>query len=324
MKSIGSSVIQESYDILFPVDVVWGNINGDPDMEGAPRYNPETMKTVLSSMMQKRAVRNYISGPYTDNPVQIYFESGAILNHKHQKAYEKLGFPLPEKTERANKEVQDTVAKILCEENGDIRMFGAALGASKFPASTIRGPVQMFWRSSINPVRLIYNTVTRCCVTTEEDELKIQTMGKNIKIRYGLFLCDCTVSQLDAQTTGMTYDDLNRLIEALDMMFEYERSEMKGLITTQGLVIFQHERGIRNRYAKLHEMIDRVQISCDTDTPESIQNYSIITDARDLPDSVRLYRSDFSVKYWNGLYYPACSLRAAENAEIPMQPREIV
>lgn len=288
-------------------------------MAGAPRYHPETMKAVVSSVRQKRSIRNYISGPTVDDPLSIYFQNGSVLNNLHQEVYEDLGYTLPEKNEKVPDPIQESIAQKLCIEKADIRMMGAALGASRFPAKSIRGPVQLFWLSSINTVRIINNSITRCCVTTEEDELKAQTIGKNSKLNYALFLGICTISKHDAAVTGMMYKDLDMIFEALDMMFEYERSEMRGLVTTQGVVAFKHQNGRRNRYAKLQDMKDRVCITSLHEPPETFKHYSVIVDARDLPDSVSLIRSDFPVKYWHGLYSPFSSLRAAKNAENPVQ-----
>ncbi len=291
--------IRNRYDFALLFDVTNGNPNGDPDAGNAPRVDPETGHGLVSDVCLKRKIRNFItlskSDPATGVPEQgfdIYVKERAILNHQHRRAYEALG--LDGSSEKRKKKgdksaVIDQARKWMCQTFFDVRMFGAVM-TTQVNAGQVRGPVQLTFARSIDPIVSLEQSITRMAVTTETEaenqEGGNRTMGRKEIVPYGLYLGYGFVSPQLAAQTGFSDEDLNLLWSALGGMFEVDRSAARGIMTSQQLWVFKHEAPLGNAQAR--RLFDRIQISRrDSSRPtRSYADYEVSADLTDLPSGV--------------------------------------
>ncbi|MCS7268195.1 MAG: type I-C CRISPR-associated protein Cas7/Csd2 [Geminicoccaceae bacterium] len=247
------TALEHRYDFVLLFDVRDGNPNGDPDAGNMPRFDPETGQGLVTDVCLKRKVRNYVELKHGNNePYRIYVREGAVLNREHQKAYEALG-----KKSEKQKLAGPEITKWMCQNYYDIRTFGAVM-STEVNAGQVRGPVQLTFARSIEPVFARDFAVTRLAVTNEADIAKERTIGRKHAVAYGLYRAHGFVSAALAEKTGFSKEDLDLLFEALREMFEHDRSAARGLMTTRHLVVFEH--GSKLGDAPAHLLFDRVRV----------------------------------------------------------------
>lgn len=217
--------IQNRYEFVLLFDVENGNPNGDPDAGNLPRIDPETGLGLVTDVAIKRKVRNYVQLVKEGQPgYEIYVREGAVLNAQHRRAYEEVGIEPEDKQLPKDVEQARRITKFMCDNFYDIRAFGAVM-TTKVNAGQVRGPVQMGFARSIDPIVQQEVTITRVAVTSEEDAAKKEReMGRKHIVPYALYRLEGFVSAALAEKTGFSPEDLDLLWEALTNMFEHDRS----------------------------------------------------------------------------------------------------
>lgn len=247
------TALQHRYDFVLLFDVQDGNPNGDPDAGNMPRFDPETGQGLVTDVCLKRKVRNYVELKHGNKePHRIYVREGAVLNREHHKAYDALG-KKPEKQKLAGAEITEW----MCKNYFDIRTFGAVM-STEVNAGQVRGPVQLTFARSIEPVFARDFAITRMAVTREDEATKERMMGRKHAVAYGLYRGYGFVSASLAEKTGFSKEDLDLLFEALQHMFEHDRSAARGLMTTRHLIVFEHQSKLGD--APAHALFDRVRV----------------------------------------------------------------
>lgn len=281
-----SEVIKNRYEFVVLFDVENGNPNGDPDAGNMPRTDPETSYGIVTDVCLKRKLRNYVEiardGVAGYN---ILIKADKALNTKFTAAYEELGL----KTGQKGKNADDVALaqKYVCDNYFDVRAFGAVMSTGNDPCGIVRGPVQLAFARSIDPVYPQDITITRQARTTEERQVTGNTeMGKKSIIPYGLYRVEGYISAMLAQkVTGFSEEDIELLWEAVINMFEHDRSAARGKMTVRGLYVFEHDSVIGNAPAGV--LFDKIKIvkKADIDIPRQFSDYEITID-RAMPDGV--------------------------------------
>jgi CRISPR-associated protein Csd2 len=291
--------VTKRHDFVLLFDVADGNPNGDPDAGNLPRVDPETMQGLVTDVAIKRKVRDYVDLARGDR-YKIYIQSGGpALNTIHSRAYEALG----QKSTGA-KQARDDVDKArawMCQNFYDIRTFGAVM-TTGVNCGQVRGPVQLTFARSIDPIVPLDLSITRVAVTREEDARvavseesgemagKQTEMGRKALVPYGLYRAHGFFNPHFAGQTGATEEDLELFWEALRKMWDLDRSSSRGLMGCEGLYVFSHESPLGNAPAqRLFERI-RVSRSNGVAAPRSFSDYTVEVDDRDLPQGVTLTR----------------------------------
>lgn len=262
-----SQPIQNRYEFVYLFDVTNGNPNGDPDAGNLPRLDPETNQGLVTDVCLKRKIRNYVSlGKEGEAGYAIYMQEKAILNNQHKKAWDALGLSDGAKNDFKKLPKDEGKARELtawmCKNFFDIRSFGAVM-TTGVNAGQVRGPIQMGFATSIEPVLPLEVSITRMAVTTEaEAEAQSgdnRTMGRKHIIPYGLYRAHGFVSAKLAERTGFSDDDLQLLWNALINMFEHDRSAARGEMAARKLIVFKHESAMGN--APAHVLFDAVKVT---------------------------------------------------------------
>jgi len=282
--------IKNRYEFVYFFDVENGNPNGDPDSGNMPRIDPETNHGMVTDVCLKRKIRNYIEITKNGEPgFNIYIREKGVLNNEHKKAYENLKIEIPkEKKLPAKTEDAIKVTAWMCHNFYDIRAFGAVM-TTEINCGQVRGPVQLVFAKSIDPVVPLEITITRMAVTNERDLEKERTIGRKHIIPYGLYRAEGFVSAHLANQTGFTEEDLELLWNALVNMFDHDHSAARGKMTARKLYIFKHDSMLGNAPAhKLFELI-KVERKTEKDKPiRSFSDYNIIFNREDIPNGVSL------------------------------------
>ena len=264
--------IKNRYDFVVLYDVENGNPNGDPDAGNMPRVDPETGYGIVTDVCLKRKIRNYVETAKEGEPgYRIYIKEGVPLNKSDKEACEKFNVnvesdekKLKEAIKEAKKADPDLDAKIrdyMCGNFFDIRTFGAVMTTfvkGALNCGQVRGPVQLGFSRSIDPIISQEITITRVAITTEADaEKKGTEMGRKYIVPYGLYRCEGYVSaNLARKTTGFSEADLELLWKAIINMFENDHSAARGKMAVRELVVFKHESELGN--APAHKLFERV------------------------------------------------------------------
>lgn len=294
--------LENRYDFVYLFDVKDGNPNGDPDAGNLPRVDAETGRGLITDVCLKRKVRNFVSLINNEQPPHdIYIKEKAILNQVHEKAYESIGAneeleedAADKKSKSKRKGSADSVNKArnwICQNFYDVRTFGAVMSTG-VNCGQVRGPVQLTFARSIDPVVSQEHSITRMAVATKEESEKQsgdnRTMGRKFTVPYGLYRCHGFISAHLAQQTGFSEDDLELLLQALESMFEHDRSAARGEMTTRGLYVFKHNNKLGN--APAHRLFERIAASLKDETkpPRDFGDYQISIDGENLPAAVEL------------------------------------
>jgi CRISPR-associated protein Csd2 len=283
-----SEAIKNRYEFVLLFDVKNGNPNGDPDAGNLPRIDPETSHGIVTDVCIKRKVRNYVEIIKSDEaPNSIYIKEKAILTERRKPAY----LAVEEEEDKANK-----VSKArawMCKNFYDVRTFGAVMSAKENNCGQVRGPVQLSFAQSIDPVVSLEATITRMAVETEK-ESKAQdgdnrTMGRKTYIPYGLYETHGFISAPLAKQTGFSEEDLSLFWEALMKMFDHDRSAARGEMAVRKLIVFKHSSDIGN--APAQKLFDLVNVKRKTDAEKPSRefgDYEVIIDSTNLPQGVTI------------------------------------
>lgn len=282
--------IQNRYEFVYLFDVSNGNPNGDPDAGNMPRLDPESSKGLVTDVCLKRKIRNFIELTDEKTPgYEIYIKEKSILNLQNNKAYKAL--EIKHESKKLPKDVNKAteITNWMCGHFFDIRAFGAVM-TTEVNCGQVRGPVQLAFAKSIDPIIPLEISITRMAVTTEKEAEEQsggnRTMGRKHIVPYGLYRVHGFISAKLAEKTGFSETDLEKLWKALKLMFEHDRSAARGEMAARKLVVFKHNDALGNVPA--HVLFDRVKIERihgETDTPaSSFSDYKISVDKADLKD----------------------------------------
>ena len=285
--------IENRYDFVLLFDVKDGNPNGDPDAGNLPRMDAETGRGLVTDVSLKRKVRNYVGMVKAEQPpFEIYVKEKAILNNQHARAYEAIGagdLLKGEDKKRKGGNKVDEARAWMCQNFYDVRTFGAVMSTG-VNCGQVRGPVQLTFARSVDPIAAQEHSITRMAVATEAEAAKQEgdnrTMGRKHTVPYGLYVAHGFVSSHLAAQTGFSDDDLNLLWEALDNMFEHDRSSARGEMATRGLYVFKHASQLGN--ARAHSLFARIQPKLKEGiiVPRDFDDYSVSVNEADLPGGV--------------------------------------
>lgn len=283
-----STPIQNRYDFVFLFDVVNGNPNGDPDAGNLPRLDPETSCGLITDVCLKRKIRNYVElAKGQESPWEIYVREKAVLSNQQKRAHEAL----PEDMAKGEKTAQ--ARAWMCKNFFDVRAFGAVMSLKEFNCGQVRGPVQLSFSRSLDTIVPMDVSITRMAVATER-EAEAQggdnrTMGRKSIVPYGLYRCHGFVSAPLAGQTGFSEDDLELLWEALQNMFEHDRSAARGEMAARKLIVFKHADKLGK--APAHKLFDMVRVERNGDTtlpPRSFADYTVTVDSVCAPAGVEV------------------------------------
>jgi CRISPR-associated protein Csd2 len=311
-----SDVISNRYEFVFLFDCENGNPNGDPDAGNAPRVDPQTMLGLVSDVAIKRRIRNYVQLARDNKmPNAIFVEHATNLNRPIAMAHEATG-GIPEKG--AAKDKVNKAREWMCQNYFDVRAFGAVMSTGA-NAGQVRGPVQVAFSRSLDPVLPLDISITRMAVAdgvkpaatsveiaeweSQQPEDKLRTMGRKALIPYGLYVGKGFISAHLARETGFSEADLALLWEAFLNMFEHDRSASKGLMTVQRpLFVFKHvgtdpdpkqrERQAMLGCAPAHSLFDLIEVKKRTgvEAPRSFRDYEVTVNDQRVPNGVKLLR----------------------------------
>lgn len=246
MNEDENKVVDKRIDMVYLFDVKNGNPNGDPDCDNAPRMDDYTEKGYTTDVCIKSKIRRFMSNKYNNNNTgyNIYINPSAVLETTYNGV---LGDVCQENNLDVKKVKGGVVAEQLfsrfCKQFYDIRTFGAVITkatADKTMNGAITGPVSMQFANSVEPIHPIELTITRCCVSTEKEKEKMQTMGTKQIIPYGLYVGTVSVDPNRAKQTGFTYGDLHEFVCALRYMMETDRTASKGTQSVRKVFVFEH------------------------------------------------------------------------------------
>lgn len=285
------TALNNRYEFVLFFDVENGNPNGDPDAGNMPRIDPETGHGMVTDVCLKRKVRNYVElAKDGDEGFNIYVHEKAVLNRRNEMAYTALDLKSEKKKLPKKEEDARRVTQWMCQNFFDIRTFGAVM-TTEVNCGQVRGPVQMVFAKSVDPIVPHEVSITRMAVTTEKEAEKQsgdnRTMGRKYIIPYALYRAEGFISAPLATKTGFAEEDLDLFWESLSMMFEHDHSAARGKMSSRKLIIFKHESKLGN--APAHKLFDLVTVDRLNDDPSparAFKHYTITVDEASLPSGV--------------------------------------
>jgi CRISPR-associated protein Csd2 len=262
------------YDFLYLFDCQDANPNGDPDAGNLPRLDVETGQGLVTDVCLKRKIRNFIAMTANgDDTRRIYFTEGAVLNNLHKDAFQAVGEP---PSQKVKPEVKDKVTAWMCEHYYDVRTFGAVM-STEINCGQVRGPVQMSFARSIDPIVSSEHAITRSSVTNEKDIEKERTMGRKFTVPYGLYKAQGFVNPFLAKQTGFSDADLELLFNALENAFQFDQSAARpaGSMNPRRLIVFKHDNELGK--APSHRLFEAVTVKKKdgVESPRSFDDYEI-------------------------------------------------
>jgi CRISPR-associated protein Csd2 len=308
--------LSNRYDFVLIFDVKDGNPNGDPDAGNMPRLDAESGHGLVTDVSLKRKVRNFVGmvkeqderePTEGEKRFEIYVREKAILNHQNLRAYSALNLAATQ--EEQSEETTEAVAndakkkkpakekrkgsadevglarKWMCQNFFDVRTFGAVMSTG-VNCGQVRGPVQLTFARSVEPIVALEHSITRMAVATEAEAEKQQgdnrTMGRKHTVPYGVYVAHGFVSSFLAKQTGFGDDDLELVFQALTQMFEHDRSAARGEMSTRGLYVFKHDSELGN--APAHALFDRLKVEPVNkgEVARSFDAYSVAFDGKGL------------------------------------------
>ncbi|RAV06413.1 type I-C CRISPR-associated protein Cas7/Csd2 [Paenibacillus sp. YN15] len=279
------NMLKNRYDFILYYDVENGNPNGDPDAGNMPRIDPQTGYGIVSDVCLKRKVRNYaLYAREGQEGFDIYVSEGAVLNNKQREAYEATGLKTKD-----NKDDKLTAQAYMCQRFFDVRTFGAVMDTGDFKCGQVRGPVQLCFSKSADRIFQQEVTITRMASTTEkENATENRTMGRKYLVPYGLYRAEGFISPKFAQKTGFDENDLAFFFEALQNMFELDRSASRGKMSARKLIVFKHESELGNApAAALFDLVEAKLIN-PGQPPRAYREYEITLDKASVPEGVEV------------------------------------
>lgn len=293
-----SDVIKNRYEFVVLFDVENGNPNGDPDAGNMPRIDPESGYGIVTDVCLKRKIRNYVEMVKEgEEGYQIYIKESIPLNRSDKRAYEYLGID-EKKTKDLKKSDPDADRKIqefMCKNFFDIRTFGAVMTTfvkAHLNCGQVRGPVQMAFARSIDPIVSQEVAITRVAITTEEDaDVKSTEMGRKSVVPYGLYRAEGYISaNLARKVTGFSEEDLELFWEAVINMFEHDHSAARGKMAVRELIVFKHSKELGDCPA--YQLFDAVEVRRKEDViyPRKYKDYQVLIHEDRIPSEVEMMR----------------------------------
>jgi CRISPR-associated protein Csd2 len=319
-----NSVIQNRYEFVYLFDVENGNPNGDPDAGNMPRIDPETGHGLVTDVCLKRKIRNYITLVKTNDNREnrlgydIYVKERGILANEQRKAY----LALQGEGVKAGGQANEKARQWMCRNFFDVRSFGAVMSTGKIEGEDkekykdlinpkaktpqwncgqVRGPVQMTFARSIDPIVILEHSITRVALTNVSDTQKeaVETeegekagsgqFGRKNTVPYGLYRAHGFVSAQLAAQTDFSEDDLDLLWTALAQMFEHDRSAARGLMSAQKLIVFKHNSALGNTPAyKLFDLVKVKQITDASKPAREFSDYKVSIEQDQVPTGVTI------------------------------------
>lgn len=278
------------HDFVLLFDVTDGNPNGDPDAGNMPRMDPLTGEGLVSDVAIKRKIRDYVDVAYgTEERYKIYVQHGTYLTDTRARVF----------ADRGGKSVSPSEARQwMCAEFYDVRMFGAVMSMKQHNAGQVRGPLQITFARSCDQIRQVDVQIARVALergeraqTADDEELTEAThgtFGRKVLVPYGLYRAHGFFNPHFARQTGVTEEDLARFWQALQHMWDVDRSAARGMLACRGLYVFSHASSLGN--APAHTLFERMQIArnADVPAPRSFQDYTVTVNTTDLPDDITL------------------------------------
>ncbi len=278
------------YDFVYVFDVKDANPNGDPDAGNLPRVDPETGHGLVTDVCIKRKVRNYVALTRGSEPGhRIYFSEGAVLNRLHEEAYESIGEKpeakkLPKDLDKARK-----VTEFMCKNFWDIRTFGAVM-TTEVNCGQVRGPVQISFARSTDPIVTLEHAITRSSVTNERDLEKERTMGRKFTVPYAVYVAYGFVNPFLAKQTGFSENDLDLLWESLVNAFQFDQSAARpaGSMACRRLIVFRHPNELGA--APSHTLLEAVTVRRrdGVEVPRSFADYEVSIERSAVPEGIEI------------------------------------
>lgn len=292
-----AEVIKNRYDFVILFDVENGNPNGDPDAGNMPRIDQETGQGLVTDVCLKRKIRNYIEAVYDGKPgYRIYIKQNVPLERTNQEAFDYFGVKDSDikNLKSKNPEIDLKIRDFMCENFFDIRTFGAVMTTfvkANLNCGQVRGPVQLSFAKSIEPITTQEISITRVTVASEKElgEGKNNMLGNKYIVPYALYRCEGFISaNLAKKTTGFTEDDLKIFWEAVINMFETDHSAARGKMSVRKLIVFKHSSEFGN--APAYKLFEKIKIMRkDTEkVTRAYSDYEIDIDRENLPKNVEL------------------------------------
>ena len=289
-----STPIKNRYDFVILFDVENGNPNGNPDAGNMPRIDPETGYGLVTDVCLKRKIRNYVEDLKEDTPgYRIYVKEGIPLNRSDAEALAAVGVSGDLKAaKKSDPGIDLKLRDFMCSNFYDIRTFGAVMTTfvkGALNCGQVRGPVQLSFARSIDPIVPQEVTITRVAITTEADaEKKGTEMGRKHIVPYALYRAEGYVSaNLARKTTGFSEDDLQLLWQAILNMFENDHSAARGKMAVRELIVFKHDSELGN--APAYKLFEKVQVEKRVEVPRQYGDYNVSV-SDDLPEGVHCER----------------------------------
>jgi len=278
------------HDFVYIFDVRDANPNGDPDAGNLPRLDPETGHGLVTDVCLKRKIRNFVSLTRKEKPgYRIYFGEKAVLNRLHEEAYEAIGEKPKPKKLPADVGKARALTAFMCKNFWDIRTFGAVM-TTEINCGQVRGPVQLSFARSVEPIVTLEHAITRSSVTNERDLEKERTMGRKFTVPYAVYVAHGFINPFLAAQTGFSESDLGLLWEALLNAFQFDQSAARpaGSMTARRLVVFEHPNELGA--APSHVLLDGVKVARrdGVEVPRSFEDYQVTVDRSVVPGGVTI------------------------------------
>lgn len=275
MPDLITTDINRRHDFVFLVDVRDGNPNGDPDAGNMPRVDPETMQGLVTDVAIKRKVRDYVDLAHGDGRFKVYVQHGQFLSEQRKRVFDQRS--------DGKTPTQSDGRKWMCEEFYDVRMFGAVMSMKEHNAGQVRGPMQLTFARSIDPIMSLDSTIVGPAQNnkdvnreenTEGQATNYGTMGRKSTVPYGLYRAHGFFNPHFAERTGVNSDDLELFWKALEMMWDLDRSATRGEMACRGLYVFTHDSKLGN--APAHRLFNLIETpKSDSAAPRSFTDYRV-------------------------------------------------
>lgn len=278
--------LKNRIDFVYLFDVQDGNPNGDPDAGNLPRIDAETGMGLVTDVCLKRKVRNYVQTVKNlSEGFDIFIKEKAVLNDEIDKAHDTDAVK-----NAADKDKTSAARAYMCKNYYDVRTFGAVMSTGK-NAGQVRGPIQMTFSRSVEPISQSEHSITRLAVATQAEAEKQKgdnhTMGRKSTVPYGLYVCHGFVSANLAKQTGFSEEDIQLFWDALKNMFDEDHSAARGLMAARKLIVFRHDSELGNVQAST--LFDLVNIKKTIDGPaRKFTDYEVTVDKDKLPENVNI------------------------------------
>lgn len=272
------------YDFLFLFDAQDANPNGDPDAGNLPRLDVETGQGLVTDVCLKRKIRNFVALTQKDSKGKlIYFTEGSVHNQQHEEAYKESDL-------KKSKKMELSARNWMCQNYYDVRSFGAVMTTGDHNCGQVRGPVQISFARSIDPIISSEHAITRSSVTNVKDIEKERTMGRKFTVPYGLYKAQGFVNPFLAEQTGFTDDDLELLFQSLENAFQFDQSAARpaGSMSPRGLIIFKHDSQLGNAHS--HKLFDAVTVKKkdEVEVPRAFSDYEVTIDHSAIPEGIEV------------------------------------